>query len=160
MKKNRSYVSLFAVVGFALFFVACLCLFVSKRSLAFADFLNETVCHVFRMVMAKLGGIIPFSIYELLMLSIPLLVIIVVILAIRRYKSGKGRIKFVLNLLAIALLMYAGHVFSLGIAYNATPVNEKMGIETVEVTEKRLADIMIQLRDEINLLTEEINYSD
>lgn len=160
MKKTKRTVSVFTIISFSVFILVSILLYLSKSSYRIADFLNGTVCHYFRFLMAKIGGLFPFSLYEVLMLSIPLFVILVVFLAVRRFKSGEGRVRFILHLSSFVLILLAGHNLSLGIAYNATPIDKKMGLETVEVTEKRLADIMISLRDEINLLSTEITFVD
>ncbi len=158
--KRKRAVSLFAIFSFIIFAVVYALLFFSKRSSVLADRLNDTVCHYFRLVMAKLGGLLPFSLYEVLMLSIPLIVVIIIIIAVRRFRSGEGRLRFIINLFAIVLLFIAGHNLSLGIGYNTTSIDKKMDMKTVKVTEARLAEIMISLRDEINILSEQITYTD
>ena len=81
----------------------------SRSSYAIADVLNDGVCHYFRLAMATLGGLVPISLYELIMLSMPLIVIITLILAIRRFRSGINRVRFLLNLVGVVLILLAGH---------------------------------------------------
>ncbi len=156
--KKKKKISLFAKISFLISLIVFILLWISKSSPSFADGLNGSICHGFRVFMAGFGGLTPFSIYEIVMLSLPLLIVFLVILAVRSFKSKKG-IRFVINFAAFILLFLSGHNLSLGIAYNSTPIDEKMGIEPVEVTEERLASVLTELRDEINILSGEISFS-
>ena len=86
------------------------------------------------------------------MLSLPIILAIVIFLAVRAFSKGRG-IRFVINILAVLLLIYSGHLIALGIAYRTTPISEKMGISEVEVNEENLSEVMTSLRDEINALS-------
>ncbi len=155
MKKKK--VSLFAIISLSVFLFVYILLFIAKRDPRTADILNETVCHYFRFAMARLGGIFPFSLYEIIMLLIPVFVVIIVVCAVKSLKRGNG-IRFIINFAAFVLLAIAGHNLSLGIGYHTTTIDEKMNLSKVEVTEDRLSEILVQLRDEINLLSGEITY--
>ncbi len=157
--KQKKKISLFALVSFVIFALTYILLVISKLSPSAADLLNGTLCHAFRSVMAKLGGIFPFSLYEVFMLSIPLLAVLLVILAVKSFKSGRG-VRFIFDLLAITLLLISGHNLSLGIGYHTTPIDKKADLPQAEVTEDRLAAVMTELRDEVNMLCSEINYED
>ena len=159
VKRKRSF-SAFSIIAFSLFFISTLLVWISKASTGFADFMNETVCNYFRFLMARIGGLFPFSLYEVIMLSIPLIAVFIIVLAVRRFKSGRGRLRFCINLLSVILLLISGHNIALGIGYNTTSLDKRMGFDTVEVTEERLADVMISLRDEVNLLSEQISFAE
>ena len=159
-RKNTKPFSIFTVVSLCLFLVTVIIVEIAKASPAFADYFNDTVAHFFRFIMARLGGLFPFSIYEVIMLSIPFFVSLIVFLAIRKFKSGEGRLRFCFNIVSVVLLFIAGHNIALGVAYNTTTVEKKMELSEVEVTEERLAEILCSLRDEINILSEEINYTE
>ncbi len=157
--EKKRKISIFAIISFLVFLTVYIMLLFAKSDAAVADALNGSICHCFRSAMAKLGGIFPFSIYEAVMLSIPLIAALLILLAVRSFKKGCGT-RFVINIFAIILLIFSGHNLSLGIGYHTTPIDEKMALPTVEVTEDRLAEVLISLRDEINLLTQEIEYKD
>lgn len=159
-RKFKKPISVFAVVSLLVYLLSFILVRLARGSYKIADTLNDTLCHHFRRLMAAFGGIFPFSLYEVIMLSVPILAVVVIILAVKRFRSGFGRLRFIFNLAAIALLLTAGHNLSLGIGYNTTPIDKKMGLDTVEVTEERLVHILVSLRDEINLLSAEISYVD
>lgn len=155
-----SPVSRFSLFSIVIFAIMITLLYISKSSYAAADLINSTVSGAFREVMARLGGILPFSLYEIIMLSLPAVIIFVAVIAYRRFASGVLRLRFVISLASLLLLLLSGHILALGIAYNTTPVSVQMKLGEVEVTKERLSDIMISLRDEINELSEEISYVD
>ena len=158
--RRKSLISPFAIFSIALFLITELLVFFAGCSFAVANFLNDGICQYFRRAMAWLGGLVPISLYEVIMLSLPAVIVLVVILAVRRFVLGEGRVRFILNLAAVVLVLLAGDNFALGIGYHTTPIDSKMGLSSVEVTEDRLAEIMISLRDEINSLSEEIAYTE
>lgn len=154
--KRKRTISLFAIVSFTIFALIFTVYIISKYSIGFADFINDNISSPYRFLMARFSSPIPFSLYELAVISIPLQIIALVWYAVWRFRSGEGRLRFILNVTAAALLLYAGHLLALGVAYNTTPLAEKLEIAPVEVTEDRLADVMTALRDEVNELSDEV----
>ncbi len=155
-KYQKRHISIGACIGFALFLAVFAIYLVSKFSVPFANFINDSISTPYRFAMAKFADIIPFSLFEFALITIPLQLIVIGWLAVRRFKSGEGRVRFVLNILSAALLLLGGHLLALGVAYNTTPIAQKMNIPLVEVTEDRLAEAMISLRDEANALSAEL----
>lgn len=150
-KENIRLLSPFALssvfVFVPTFFIYLLC----GTSEVIADFFNSTVCHEFRKLMASFGDLFGFSLIEVLVLLSPLALVIVIWLSVRAFSRGRG-IRFIINVLAVLLLIYSGHLIALGIGYKTTPISERMGISEVEVNEESLAKVMTELRDEVNEL--------
>ncbi len=159
-RSKYSAFSPFAVLSFLVALLSFALLFASRRWTAVADFLNETLCFGYRRTMAAFADLFGFSLFEILVFLIPVFVAIIVILAVRAFRRGVGRMRFVLNLFALALLFYSGHIIALGISYNTTTVDKEMGFETVKITEENLSETMILLRDEVNSLVDSIEFSE
>ena len=156
-KENRKkHLSAGACIGFAVFLLIFTLYLVSCFSTKFADFINSTVSSWYRLAMAKFGELFPFSLFEILMILMPVFVMLVIWLAVRRFKSGEGRLRLCLNFLSVILVIYSGHLLALGIGYNTTPISEKLDITYVEVTEDNLAETLIYLREEVNELSADI----
>ena len=155
-RSNKPF-SLFSIISLSVFFVVLLTLIASEYSVELADLVNSTVSTAYRVAMAKLSGVFDISLFELVIALLPVTVIIVIWLAVRRFRKGEGRARFLINLTSLVLLIYSGHLLALGIAYNTAPLSDKLGIETVKVTEDNLAELMIELRDEANLLSEQLS---
>ncbi len=160
MKKEKKKISLFAKISFVIFIISVSLLILSELSESAANFLNDTVSHLFRRAMAAFGDLFPFSLFELLLFLLIPAAVIVIVLIVRAFLRAEGRVRLVTNLLSVALLLYSGNAIALGIAYNATPVDERMSLSSVEVTKERLADSLRLLTEEVNTLSRDITYSD
>ncbi len=161
MKEKIKYIfSPFAVFSIVFTSAAFILTEISKRNVVFADFLNSTLSYGVRRALLFVSSIFPFSIYEAVLFSSPVIVLLVVILAVRRLKKGYGVGRFTVNLISVLLLLYAGNLITLGISYNTTTVDKEMGIPVTKVTAENLAETMISLRDEVNSLAPLINYNE
>ena len=158
-KSKYSTFSPFFIFSLALTLVTLALVFLARRLVSVADFLNDTICFWYRRAMAAFADLFGFSLFEVLVFLIPVFLIIIIVLAVRVFKRGVGRLRFIFNLLAIVLLFYSGHNLALGISYNTTTVDKEIGFETVKVTEENLAETMIALRDEVNSLVSEVNFN-
>ena len=151
-KEKNGHISPFASLSIAVFAAVFPLYLLSCASVSVADFLNDTLCFEFRKIMASFGDLFPFSLIEVIVLSLPMTVALVIWLSVRAFSRGRG-LRFLINIAAALLLIYSGHLVALGIAYKTTPISEKMNVTEVEITEDNLAEIMISLRDEINELS-------
>ncbi len=156
---KEKILSPFAIFSLAFTGVSLILLTLARASVSIADFLNDTICFVFRRIMAFLGDLIPFSLYEVILFSSPLIVISIVVLAIKVFKRGYGRARFLINIISVILLIYSGNVIALSISYNTTTIDKEMNIPLVNVTAENLSDTMKALIDEINTLAPNINYN-
>ena len=153
MQNNKeSIVSPFAKCATAVFLLVLALYGLSSSSVIIADYLNGTLCYEFRRAMASFGDVFRFSLFEALVLSLPITVTIVIILAVRRFRSGVGRVRFIANFVAVILLIYSGHLLALGIGYKASPISDRMELDNVTVDEDSLAKTMTYLINEVNEL--------
>lgn len=152
-KQPKRLLSSFAIISVALFIIVGALYIASDLSYDLADKINGGVSHSFRRILASVTSIFDFSALEIFIIFLPLILFFVIRRAIKCFESREGRVRFVTNLAAFVLLIYTGHILALGIAHNTTPLDRKMGLCEVEVTEQRLANNLIMLRDEINELS-------
>ena len=154
-KKNKSCISLFHILSFAIFLAVLVLLYISISSYGAADLINGGIAAYYRRIMAALGNLFPFSLFEIFAVCIPLFVLTVVVFAVRSFRRGRGD-RFIATLLSVVLLIYSGHTLALGIGYHTTPLMDRLGLTRTEITEERLVSVMTSLRDEVNALSEEI----
>ncbi len=152
---DRGSVSLFTKISLAIFAVSLVLLYFCRRFVEFADLMNNTVAFALRRVMAAFGDLFPFSFFEVLVFLSPLILVLVIVIAVRVFKKGEGRLRFVLNFLAVILLVYSLSILMMSLSYNTTTVDKEMGFEVIEITEENLSSAMEKLRDEVNTL---VNY--
>lgn len=148
-----------APLAILIFIITSVLLFISKQSVAAADLLDAYVSTPMRRVMAAFGDLFPFSLFEIIILSLPIVAFFIIFRCVRVFKSGKGRVRFIANILAVALLLYSGNSIALGISYNTTSVDEKMGLSVPNITEDTLAEALSELCLDVNALSEQISYN-
>ena len=157
---NKRRISLFTRISVAVFLLTSLMLPLARSDRAVADFLDAYVCTPFRRAMASLGDLTRISVFEILVLLIPIAAIVLIILSISIFSRGYGRCRFVLNVLSIALLLYSGNTLALGISYNTTPIDARMALSPAEVNATTLRDALEELCLEINTINDKIDYCD
>ena len=153
-EKLRNIFRPFVVVSLIIFVTVYLIHFATGMSYKFADLINSTLSHWFRRGLAAIGDLFPFSLLEVLIILSPVALAIVIYRAVKAFRTGEGRARFISGIAAIVLLICSGHLLALGVAHNATPLASKMAIKSVEVNEDNLAETLTLLRDEINALAD------
>ena len=103
--------------------------------------------------MATLSDLIPFSVFEISIILIPAGTVIFTFFAVRKFKSGEGVGRFAVDLLSFVLVLYSLRVFAVGIAYNATPLSDRINLAKIEITDESLASTLIRLRNDANELS-------
>ncbi len=159
-RKEKRLVSPFAIFSFVFTGISLILLFFARSSTDIADFLNGTLCLAARRALAFLGDLIPFSVYELILFLSPVILTFIIAFAVKLFRRGYGAGRFLINIISAVLVLYAGNVICLGISYNTTTVDKEMNFPIVRVTEDSLAELMTALRDEVNLFSADIAYTD
>lgn len=160
MRKNANkYVPKYAKFLFTLAILSYVVLFVGRRSSAFAEWISSGIGYYIRSALARISSIAPVSIGEILLVLSPLIVISVVLIAAKK-SSIEARMRFLSGFLAIVSIFYTGYVFTLGIGYNRTPIEDRLSMKRVEVNAQNLYDTAEFLRKECELLLDEVEFSD
>ncbi|MBR7185738.1 MAG: DUF3810 domain-containing protein [Clostridia bacterium] len=123
----------------------------------FADFFNRYIGAAVRAALAALTAWIPFSLAEMLILSLPLIFVLLLRLALRHYsESWRAVLRYCAGLLAGLLCFYIFFVWGFGTGYHASTVEEKLGLdrrpvsaEELEQTARYLVDRIAEERDSI-----------
>lgn len=132
----------------------------AKADRIFADAINSGISQYLRRFMANITANIDFSVFELIVILLPIIALLIVIVAVRRFKNKDGIIRLISSLLAIILLLLSGNTICLGIGYRTTSLRENLGLTKADVTEERLAQTLIIIRDELNRLSADIEYTE
>ena len=128
-------------------------------STPFADFFNETVSRFFRALFAHITNPIPFSLAETLLYFAPVLFVIVLARCIRAAKKGwREGVRAVLALVSVGALVYTLFVFTFAAGYRATPLSEKMGLDTEPVSVGQLAYAASVLAERAGETLDEITF--
>ncbi len=131
-----------------------------SKSVAVADWINYNVSSVFRFVLATISGIVPFSIAETLIISIPILllfaIIYIIVLAVKCKKDKMKSLFF--KLLSALLMMYVLFTLTLGIGYDASGVESIIGVEKKDVTATELFQTAKILAEKASECSKNVRY--
>lgn len=154
------YVPLWAVIFFALGAVAFAIERISQKSIALADFINNTSGKVIRAALAFPTSIFPFSLAEALIILSPLLIAGLIYLIVRASKISCARlIRFTSGFLSCATLVNAVFVFGYGTGYYGTTIDKKMGLEKNTVSAYELYMTGLKLAHGAKNELENINFT-
>ena len=162
MKKHKNannYIPKCAKIVLLVALLSYVVLFIGRRNVAFSEWVSSGVGYYVRMALAKITSVVPFSLAEILLVLSPVIVVSVIVIAAK--KSGrKNRIRFLSGVLAAISLFYTGYVFTLGIGYNRTRLENRLEIESVEITKENLYSTALILKAECEALLDEINFNE
>ena len=123
----------------------------------FADLINSTLAHYYRRILAAVTDFLPFSLFEVILALIPVILAALVFFTVRAYKASRG-LKFLFILLGIISLLYSGYLWGLSMPYHTTAVEEKMELHPGEVTEEQIYSLIVKIADEVNLYSENVDF--
>ncbi len=147
---------LYGVGAFSLLLLLIACIWTD-----FADAFNGTVGAFFRALMAHLTSLFPFSLAELLLWCLPVLVVVLIVIAYRHYCDTWHDVWVYLGiLLSAASVLLSVFVCSLGIGHRTHALDERLSLPSVEVTVDTLADTARQLIEELNAQVPGITYGE
>jgi hypothetical protein len=150
------------VVCLVLYGIAALSLVlyvVMSRSAAFADWFNGSVSAVLRAVLADLTDWIPFSLGEMTLWMLPLLLFLLLRHAIRRRcDTWRTAMVYVGILLAAVLTLFSVFVLGFAAGYRGSPLEDKLELERKKVSAQELYDTASILIEAINRETAEIAF--
>lgn len=130
------------------------------NSPAVSDFFNKYVSSVIRAILSYLTTWIPFSLAEMLVILIPVIIVLVVGIGIKKYSSSWRNVAvFCVIMLSIASYIFSTFVFGFVPAYHGSTLDKKMGLEKKDVTAQELYDTAQILSDALNKEYEYIIYN-
>ena len=148
LKKIKEAVPLYAYICAAIFLASAIIYLIMKQNVAFADFLNGTVSHGIRSVLALISSVVPFSIIEMLLIISPVLVILMIFLAVRAAKRSPGHtVRFVCAVLSVAFVVLS--VFFIGYepSFYGTSIEKNTGIARNKLSAEDLRDASVILQE-------------
>ena len=138
----------------------CLVLYViMMNSVTFAEWFNSTVSAFLRGFLAALTNWIPFSLGELVIWLLPLLLFLVLRHAIRRRcDTWRTAAVYVGILLSAVVTVFSVFVLTFAAGYRTAPLDQKLELNREKVSAPELYDTAVILIDAINRETAEIEF--
>ena len=127
---------------------------------SFADFFNENISQLFRTVFAKITSVLPFSLAEAIIFTMPVTAFLFLRCIFRHMDShphGFGR--SVVSLISVVALLFS--VFTLNVAsgYRSTTLDDKLGYVTGNVSVEELVSTTEYTVDKLNSLADSVNFT-
>ena len=139
--------------------VSAAILLISKLSPAFSDLFNRYVSSFVRLVISKITGVLPFSLGEAMFLCLPLFIFIALFVYFKIcYNDDIKAGRFIVSLVACLSVMFTSFVFMFGVAYNGSPLEDKLGLQAKAVSYEELEYTATRLTEEIEEVIGEIDY--
>lgn len=135
-----AYKGMYVLLGLAL--LSGIVHFICTKSVGFADFMTENVCAVIRFLLAKLTGWIPFSLAEMIIILLPLIIVLLIFITVRlaRRFDGKAYCRYVSFLLSAISIFYTLFVLTLAPGYQGSTLDVKMEMTRRDVSKEELLD--------------------
>ena len=159
--KDSGFFNLTMKIYFAVFFAAVIIYLLSRWIPGFAEFWSRYPSVGIRFVLAKLTGWIPFSLAEVLLVSLPVTVIWYLIASSVSTKRDNSMRNFnrwlrpaVCLILTVFIIFFAGF----GTAYGRRTIGDNLGLERGDITAQDLYDTASTIAGKLNELTDEINF--
>ncbi len=145
-----------------LFFCLILCAVIHIFAVIFSDFaefFNQTVAAFSRLILSKITGWIPFSLAEIAIICIPIILFVVIFFMTKRVKQGKTAvIRFFAMFLAVISLFYSSFVLTFACGYRGVPLQNKLGLEKTAVSKEELDYTAKIVLKELNALAKQTKY--
>ena len=153
---TKPYIVLY-IVGL----VSMLIYVIARNSVTFSDVFNRYISTPIRALLAFVTCWFPFSLAEAILLSSPLIVALVLIHAIRHYAdSWKSVGIYMAKLLAVAAFFASLFIWSFGIAYQGSTLDQKLGLDRRDVSVEELKDTALFLAQRVNEEAENVCFRD
>ena len=157
----RRYIPKFTAISFILLIASLIVYRLCIFSPLLSDFVNGTASVAVRYLLSSLTCFVPFSIFEILIILSPFIVIFAVASALRSGATATLRVRRVMAILGVVSLIFISYIYTLGIGYYTTSLSEKTGIEDKrDISAEELyytADILVK---RINEHAEELSLVD
>ena len=151
----------FAYVFFAIFGISVVIYAIGINSTIFSDFFNRHVSSIFRGILATVTNILPISLAELLVILSPVILFFIVRFCIKKYSASWRSVGiFTIAMLSVISLLFSAFVFTFGLGYYTSELDEKLGLEQRAVSADELAQTAEWLISKVNSEIESIDFKE
>lgn len=147
-KKDLPPIFSFVLLGLAL--LSFFLIIIARNNVRFAVFFNRRISAFVRALLAFITNIFPFSLAELLILLIPVILLLLIAYAIRsKTKTWKSVLIYTVTLLSIVSLIFTIFVFAYGIGYYVPTLDEQLGLDSRPISTTELKETALWLAKEL-----------
>lgn len=160
-KNKAERIPIWSIILLSLALVSGVILFFAQRNVAFALFFDKYISGPIRAVLAFLTNVIPFSLAELLILFLPIIITLLIIYAVKKKSfSLRAVLSYFVSLISCASVLFTLFVFSFGVGYHVPSLYDRFDIPNDGVDADRLRVTAVKLATQANLLSKHIDFND
>ena len=153
------------IVSYVFFSLAAFCLIIYLIAIfytPFADFFNRYVSSVFRGLLATLTNILPLSLSELLLITLPITLFFLIRFCMKKYSGSWHDVGiFCLCALSVLSLFFSLFIFTFGTGYYTSELDVKLELEKPEkISKNDLAGTAEWLIGEVNSRLDSIEFEE
>ena len=157
---EKKHIPLFSkiLLGIAAFCAVLYVIFLNVP--AFCDFFNKYISPVVRGALSYLTTWIPFSLAEMLIILIPVIIVIVVGVGVKKYcDSWRNVGVFCIIMLSIASYVFSTYTLGFVPAYHGSTLDKKMELDKQKVSAEELYETSLILSSELAKEAEHIIFN-
>lgn len=133
---------------------------VAMNNIAFANFFNRYISTVPRVILAFITGILPLSLAEIAIITLPVSLFFIIRHSTRKYGgSWHDAGIFALIALSVIALIFSLFVLTFGTGYYTDELGDRLELEEADMTAEELAGTAEWLISEVNELVDSIEFS-
>ena len=127
----------------------------------FANWYNSTLGAALRALLAHITSWIPFSLAEMLIYCIPLIIVAVVVVAYR-YHCGTWKAVFVFlgSILSVFSLFFSVFAFGFGVGYHTDSLDKRLALSAENIEQEELYQTALWLVEQVNLTANEVKFGE
>lgn len=142
------------VASILIYIIACI-------NADFADFFNVRIGSITRVIFAKISNIVPFSLAELIILTVPVSLFLLLWYFLKfRCKTLRSSAVSCLCVLSVAGLLLSSFIINFGTGYRGNTLDKKLGIDREKISAEELYDSTVYLVEKVNEKKRLVNYGD
>lgn len=149
----KKYIPTFALISLAVTLVSLGISVAAVYLTSLADFINSTVATALRVVMEALTHLLPFSLFELILMLLLPAVAFVIFLIVRDKRGWVARVRTIFALLGVVGIIYSGYLLVMAVSYRTTPLSTHLSLaDRQELTKEELYAVTEHLVEEVAAL--------
>lgn len=135
---------------------------IAVNDVDFADFINEYPAAYFRAVYSKMTGVFPFSVAELVIYFLPVILGMLIYRVIKLSRENKDReiTRMFAGTFAVLSIFFSFFVFTHGTGYRGSTLEDRLGLERNKVSARQLYRTAEYILNEMNEEAEKIKFDE
>ena len=151
----------FAYIFLGLLLLSIIIYIIAVISPSFADFYNDTIGAAVRAILAWITSPFPFSLAEIFIISIPLIIGLIAFLAYKKHSSSwRSAIIFTVSVLSCVSMFFSVFVLGFGVGYHTSTLDKKLGLDKKAVSPAELEATGMWIANKVNENMTDVTYGE